>query len=225
LFCGSTQVGLAAPVEDVTETLEVVGVDRAGVDLWHPATASNMQLNTTNSFNRSYLIRAASPTGPRKNGTRLTPNANPKTRATTAVDGETTRCIVMDVRRRAGGLPDDQDDLESWLAGHRQRVDAGGEQDVLHPVRRVPGVDLHRSGGAHVRQADDRRSAAYRKRHLDSVEQMLRLLNEVLWMAPKFGETMVGTPLGAILDSTMGRPAADSPPTAIHGSTRCPRRS
>ena len=47
----------------------------------------------------------------------------------------------------------------------------------------------------------------YRKRHLESVQQMLRLINEVLAMAPEFGEAMVATPLGAILDWTMGTPA------------------
>ena len=47
----------------------------------------------------------------------------------------------------------------------------------------------------------------YRKRHLESVQQMLRLINEVLTMAPEFGEAMVATPLGAILDWTMGTPA------------------
>ena len=46
----------------------------------------------------------------------------------------TFRSDEMDVRRRAGWLPDDQDDLESWLAGHRERVEARGEQVVLHPV-------------------------------------------------------------------------------------------
>ena len=59
----------------------------------------------------------------------------------------------------------------------------------------------------------------YRKRHLQSVPQMLRLINEVLTMAPEFGGHMVATPLGAILDWTMGhRPA--SPPSATRGSTR-----
>ena len=47
----------------------------------------------------------------------------------------------------------------------------------------------------------------YRKRHLQSVEQSLRLINEVLTMAPEFGPAMVATPLGAILDWTMGTPA------------------
>jgi phosphatidylserine decarboxylase len=47
----------------------------------------------------------------------------------------------------------------------------------------------------------------YRKRHLQSVEQMLRLINEVLTMAPEFGPEMVATPLAAILDWAMGTPA------------------
>jgi phosphatidylserine decarboxylase len=36
---------------------------------------------------------------------------------------------------------------------------------------------------------------------------MMRLINEVLTMAPEFGGHMVATPLGAILDWTMGTPA------------------
>jgi phosphatidylserine decarboxylase len=43
---------------------------------------------------------------------------------------------AVDVRRRAGWLPEDQDDLESWLDGHRERVEAKGEQVVLHSVLR-----------------------------------------------------------------------------------------
>ena len=46
----------------------------------------------------------------------------------------TTRSHAVDVRRRAGWLPEGQDDLESWLDGHRERVEAKGEQVVLHPV-------------------------------------------------------------------------------------------
>ena len=34
----------------------------------------------------------------------------------------------VDVRRRAGSLSAEQDDLESWLAGHRERVAVKGEQ-------------------------------------------------------------------------------------------------
>jgi phosphatidylserine decarboxylase len=46
----------------------------------------------------------------------------------------TTHPHAADVRRRAGWLPEDQDDLESWLDGHRERAEAGGEQVVFHPV-------------------------------------------------------------------------------------------
>jgi phosphatidylserine decarboxylase len=49
----------------------------------------------------------------------------------------------------------------------------------------------------------------YTRRHLESVPQLLRLINEVLTMAPEFGPqgTMVATPLAAILDWAMGTPA------------------
>jgi phosphatidylserine decarboxylase len=48
----------------------------------------------------------------------------------------------------------------------------------------------------------------YRKRHLESVQQMLGLINEVLTMAPEFSASaMVATPLAAILDWAMGTPA------------------
>ena len=46
---------------------------------------------------------------------------------------------------------------------------------------------------------------------------MLGVINEVLTMAPEFGENMVATPLGAILDWTMGTPAG-APGEALHGT-------
>lgn len=126
----------------------------------------------------------------------------------------TTRSGAADVRRQAGWLPADQDDLESWLAGHRQRSEARGEQVRLHPVLvefqelidHDPVVRLY----LHQMIAQVPASKPYRKRHLDSVEQLLRLINQVLTMAPEFGDAMVATPLGAILDWTMGTPAGFS---------------
>jgi phosphatidylserine decarboxylase len=56
-----------------------------------------------------------------------------------------------------------------------------------------------------ISQVPDNRQ--YSKRHLQSVPQLLRLINAVLTMAPEFGDSMVMTPLGAILDWTMGTPA------------------
>lgn len=51
------------------------------------------------------------------------------------------------------------------------------------------------------------RRKPYRKYHLESVEQLMRLINAVLTMAPEFGDNAVITPLGALLDWTMGTPA------------------
>jgi phosphatidylserine decarboxylase len=124
----------------------------------------------------------------------------------------TTRSDVVDVRRQAGWLPDDQDDLESWLAGHRERVEARGEQVVLHPVlvefQELIDTDPVVRMYIHQMIAQVPRTKAYSKRHLESAKQLLRLINEVLTMAPEFGESsMVATPLGAILDWTMGTPA------------------
>jgi phosphatidylserine decarboxylase len=118
---------------------------------------------------------------------------------------------AVDVRRRAGWLPEDQDDLEAWLDGHRERVEARGEQVALHPVL-TEFQELMDSDPV-VRMlinqmiAQVPKTKSYRKRHLESVAQLLRLINEVLTMAPEFGGSMVATPLGAILDWTMGTPA------------------
>jgi phosphatidylserine decarboxylase len=118
---------------------------------------------------------------------------------------------AVDVRRRAGWLPDDQEDLEAWLDGHQQRVETRGEQIVLDPVigefqeliDRDPVVRMY------VNQmiAQVPATKPYRRRHLESVDHLLRLINEVLTMAPEFGPAMVATPLGAILDWTMGTAA------------------
>ncbi len=123
----------------------------------------------------------------------------------------TTRPDPVDVKRKAGWLPEDQDDLESWLAGHRDRVEARGEQVVLHPVlvEFQELIDTDPVVRMYINQmiAQVPSTKPYSKRHLESVEQLLRLINEVLTMAPEFGPAMVATPLGAILDWAMGTPA------------------
>jgi phosphatidylserine decarboxylase len=123
----------------------------------------------------------------------------------------TTTSHAVDVRRQAGWLPEDQDDLESWLAGHRERVEARGAQVVLHPVL-IEFQDLIDAESIvrmymHQMIAQVPSTKPYSRRHLESVTQLLRLINEVLTMAPEFGGAMVATPLGAILDWTMGTPA------------------
>jgi phosphatidylserine decarboxylase len=116
----------------------------------------------------------------------------------------------VDVKRRAGWLPD-QDALESWLAGHRQRVEAKGEQIVLHPVvvefrellDREPVLRMY----VERMITEVPHTKPYQQRHLESVDQLLRLLNEVLTIAPEFGDQAVTLPLNAILDWTMGTTA------------------
>jgi phosphatidylserine decarboxylase len=116
-----------------------------------------------------------------------------------------------DVRRLAGWLPEEQHALEAWLAGHRERVESRGEQVVLHPVLvefrelmdRDPVVRLYVSQMI----AQVPRGKPYSKRHIESVDQLLRMINEVLTMAPEFGQDMAVTPLAAILDWSMGTTA------------------
>src|SRR3984885_6546501 len=123
----------------------------------------------------------------------------------------TTLPHAADVRRRAGWLPEDQDDLESWLDGHRERGEARGEQVVLHPVLTEfqDLIDTDPVVRMYINQmiAQVRSPKPYRKRHLENVPHMMRLINEVLTTAPEFGPNMVATPLGAILDWTMATPA------------------
>ncbi|HEX3510228.1 MAG TPA: phosphatidylserine decarboxylase family protein [Solirubrobacteraceae bacterium] len=119
----------------------------------------------------------------------------------------------LDVKRQAGWLPEAQDDLESWLAGHRERVEARGERLVLHPVieefRELIDGDPVLRMYVNEMIAQVPQTKPYTKRHLESFEQLLGLMNEVLGLAPEFGPqgSMVATPLGAILDWTMGTTA------------------
>lgn len=117
----------------------------------------------------------------------------------------------VDVRRRAGWLPTGQDDLESWLEGHRERAEAKGEDQVLHPVivefqaliETDPVIRLY----VHQMIEQVPQTKQYDKRHVHSVPQLLRLINEVLTVAPEFGANAITTPLGGILDWAMGTPA------------------
>jgi len=97
-----------------------------------------------------------------------------------------------DARRQGGWLPGNQDDLEAWLTGHRDRVAAKGDQVPLHPVLAEfralidsdPVVRLY----LNEMIAQVPRNRQYSKRHLESVPQLLRLINEVLTMAPEYNE-------------------------------------
>jgi phosphatidylserine decarboxylase len=121
----------------------------------------------------------------------------------------TTSPQPVDVSRRAGWLPE-QDDLEAWLAGHRQRVEARGGQVVLHPVisELQELIDVDPVVRMYISQMIEQvpTGKPYRKRHLESIEQLLRFINELLTMAPEYGKN-VALPLNAILDWSMGTPA------------------
>ena len=123
----------------------------------------------------------------------------------------TNQADAVDTKRSAGWLPE-QDDLEAWLHGHRERVETKTEEVALHPViREFQGlIDSDPIVRMYLNQMIEQvpSTRQYSKQHLDSVEQMLRLINELLTMAPEFSETsMVATPLNAILDWPMGTPA------------------
>ncbi len=118
----------------------------------------------------------------------------------------------MDVQRQAGWLPEGQDDLESWLDGHREQVEGRDERVVLHPVlsdfQELMDTDPMVRMYMNQMIVQVPSTKPYRKRHLESAPQLMRLINAVLTMAPEFSETaMVATPLAAILDWTMGTPA------------------
>jgi phosphatidylserine decarboxylase len=90
-------------------------------------------------------------------------------------------------------------------------VEARGEQVVLDPVISEfqelidsdPVVRMY----VHQMVAQVPGGKPYRQRHVRSVEELLRLMNEVLTMAPEFGSEMAALPLNAILDWTMGTSA------------------
>ena len=93
-----------------------------------------------------------------------------------------------DVRQRAGWFPGSQDDLEAWLQGHRERAASNADSKPLHPVL----IELQRliDSDPVVRMYFERmitevpRNRNYSQRHLTSVGQLLRLINEVLKLAP-----------------------------------------
>lgn len=114
-----------------------------------------------------------------------------------------------DLKRRGGWLPHDQDELEDWLDG---RIDRLGEDDTApyrHPVIQEFADLIDRD--AIVRMYLTRmieevpKTRQYSARHIESVDQLLRLIDDVLDTAPEFSEgAMVTTPLTGILDWTMG---------------------
>ncbi len=107
-------------------------------------------------------------------------------------------------------LPEEPNALQAWLHNFKIRADA--QKASRHPVIQEF-ADLI-EGDPIVRMyftsmiGQVPRTAKYRARHLDSVEQMLNLMNAVLTYVPEFEDSAyVGCPLDAILDWCMGTPA------------------
>ena len=128
--------------------------------------------------------------------------------------------VGVDVRRQAGWFPNGQDDLEAWLAGHAERAEARAGQALRHRsvVAFAELIGTDPVVGMYVRRMIDQvpTGRQYSKRHLSSPEQLLRLIDEVLTVAPEFGSQTVTLPLGAVLDWAMGTPAG-------HAAFRDPR--
>ena len=109
---------------------------------------------------------------------------------------------VSEVKRLAGWLPD-QDRLEDWLQHHRERAHAR-DGVVLHPtIQRFKDLVegdaiLHMDAERMVREVPQ--GKRYRDRPIESWSELLLLMNEVLTVAPEFGDEMAATPLGAVLD-------------------------
>ena len=117
----------------------------------------------------------------------------------------------MDVRRRAGWLPNGQEDLEAWLIDHQERTDARGDEE-LHPAVRELQELL--DSDALLRMYFERMvtevppGKAYTKRLVRDVSQLLRLVDSVLTRAPEFSsDSLVMTPLLAVFDWAMGTTA------------------
>jgi len=107
-------------------------------------------------------------------------------------------------------MPSGQEQLESWLAGHVERVGSREAQELRPSVAAfkdlihsdpVVGMLVHRM----IEQVPKTRG--YSQRHVRDVEHLLTLIDGVLDLAPEYGEENVTLPMGAVLDWTMGTPA------------------
>ncbi len=115
-------------------------------------------------------------------------------------------------RHRIGRWLPHQDALEDWLEGLVRDVGVKADGEPLHPVieefREL--IDGDAVVRMYVTQMIEQvpHIKRYNRRHLESVDQMLRLISEVISRAPEYNETgFVGVPLSAVLDWCMGTPA------------------
>ena len=180
-----------------------------GGDPGTAAAQSTLGATTTSTANpptlKSTRSSGTSATwGGRPGGSRAGPRPLPYRERVTAQSDR------VDVRRQAGWLPQGQDDLEAWLEGHRTKAKSRGDIP-LHPVllELQQLLDTEPTLRMHLNEMISQvpNGKHYSQRHLDDLPELLRLINEVLTMAPEFGDQNVTLPLGAILDWTMGTQA------------------
>jgi phosphatidylserine decarboxylase len=120
--------------------------------------------------------------------------------------------LQTDARSRHGHwLPEDSDAVDAWCHGFAARAEAKGkikyhavieefaELIASDPIVRMYATDM-------ISQVPG--GKRFRAHHLKSVDQMLLLMNALLTHAPEFDTTaLVGCPLNAILDWSMGTQA------------------
>jgi len=115
-----------------------------------------------------------------------------------------------DVRGRAGWFPPIQEQLESWLAGHVERVDGRESKELRPSVAAFKElIDSDPVVGMLVRRMVEQvpQGRSYTQRHVRDVDHLLAMLDGVLDIAPEYGQENVTLPMGAILDWSMGTPA------------------
>jgi phosphatidylserine decarboxylase len=115
-----------------------------------------------------------------------------------------------DVRRRAGWLPAEQGGLEDWLRGLKDRGHRSDDKPLNPAIAAFrdlidsdPVLRMH----AHRMIEEIPSGRQYEDRHLESFDELLVLMDDVMTTAPEFGETMVMLPLDGILDWSKATPA------------------
>lgn len=114
-----------------------------------------------------------------------------------------------DPRRQAGWLPEVAN-LESWLEQLRERAEKSRDEP-LHPAVRPLADLIERDAVVRVlvnQMVEQEPKGQEDARHVTDVPDLLRLLSEAVQLAPEYSEdSMVMTPIAAVLEGTMATPA------------------
>jgi phosphatidylserine decarboxylase len=109
-------------------------------------------------------------------------------------------------------LPADQSGLEAWLRGRHERIADRDPDRALHPAvaafRDVVAGDPVLRMEAHLMIDQVPTSRDYDDRHVQSFDELLVLIDEVITSAPEYSdEQMVMTPLDGVFDWAKATPA------------------